>query len=210
MPSLKWYQRATLFMARSVKGKKLLKKISYKFFVINSIAKLRSSYFNFLRSFQIILFLTIFTQMPCLNRHEKVTRFMEFSANGKKSIENFFTHKLFVIIWIAMLRSSYCNFLRSFQILLFLTNYIQMTSLNRHERVTRFMEFSVNGKKQPKNLSYRILVIISFGLLRSSYFNFLGSFQILLLLTNFILLTSLKNTRKLSFHESFGKWLKIT
>ena len=36
--------------------------------------------------------------MPSLNRHEKVSRFMEFSANGKKSIENFFTHKLFVIV----------------------------------------------------------------------------------------------------------------
>ena len=121
--------------------------------------------------------------MPSLNRHEEFTRFTEFSANGKKSIENFFTHKLFVIIWIAMLRSSYCNFLCSFQILLFLTKNIQMTSLNRHEKVTPFMEFSVNGKKQPKNLSYRILVIISFGLLRSSYFNFLRSFEIFLFST---------------------------
>ena len=101
--------------------------------------------------------------MPSINRHEEVTRFKEFSANGKKAIENFFTHKLFVIIWIAMLRSSYCNFLCSFQILLFLTKNIQMTSLNRHEKVTPFMEFSVNGKNQPKSLPYRILVIISFG-----------------------------------------------
>ena len=97
-----------------------------------------------------------------------------------------------------MLRSSYCNFLRSFQILLFLTNYIQMTSWIRHEKNTPFMEFSVNGKKQSRNLSYRILVIISIGLLRSSYFNFLGSIQIVLFLTNSFQIPSLYRHEKLT------------
>ena len=79
-----------------------------------------------------------------------------------------------------------------------------MTSLNRHEKVTPFMEFSVNGKKQPKNLSYRILVIISFGLLRSSYFNFLCSFQILLFLTKNIQMTSLNQ------HEKVTPFMKVS
>ena len=64
---------------------KKLENLRYKFFVIISFALLRSKYFNFLRSFQINLFLTIFNQMPSLNRHNKVTGFMEFSANGKKT-----------------------------------------------------------------------------------------------------------------------------
>ena len=65
--------------------KKQPKKLSYRILVIVSIALLRSGYFNFLRSFQILLFLTNFTQLPSVNQHEKVTRFMEFSANGKKT-----------------------------------------------------------------------------------------------------------------------------
>ena len=63
-----------------------------------------------------------------------------------KKLENL-SYKFFVFISVALLRSSYFNFLRSFQILLFLTNFIQMTSLNQHEKGTLFMEFSVNGKK---------------------------------------------------------------
>ena len=51
---------------------KKTKNISYKFFVITSFALLPSSYFNFSGSSQIILFLTNFTQMRSLNRHEKV------------------------------------------------------------------------------------------------------------------------------------------
>ena len=46
--------------------------MSYKFFVIISFALLQSKYFNFLRSFQITVFLTNFTQKPSLNRYEKV------------------------------------------------------------------------------------------------------------------------------------------
>ena len=159
---------------------------------------LESLFFNFLPSVRIILFLTILTQTPSLNWCQNVTIFMELSVNFKKTIEKFFTHKFFVIVWIAMLRSSYRNFLRSFQILLFLTNFIQMTSWIRHEKNTPFMEFSVNGKKQSKNLSYRILVIFSIGLLRSSYFNFLGSIQIVLFLTNSFQLPSLYPHEKLT------------
>ena len=142
--------------------------------------------------------------MPSLNRHEKVTRFMEFSAKGKKTIEELFSHKLFVIVWIALLRSSYCNFLRSFQILLFLTIFTQITSVNRHDKVTPFMEFSVIGKKQPKNISFRILVIISIGLLRSNYCNFLRSFQIILFLTNYIQMTSLDRHEKVTRFKEFS------
>ena len=65
--------------------KKQLKNISFRVVVIISIALLRSIYFNFLRSFQIILFLTKFTQMPPLSGHEKVTSSMEISAIGKKN-----------------------------------------------------------------------------------------------------------------------------
>ena len=56
-----------------VKGKNNLKNTSYKFFVIFSFALLLSRYFIFLRSFQIIVFLTNFTQIPSLNRYEKLT-----------------------------------------------------------------------------------------------------------------------------------------
>ena len=66
-----------------VKGKNKLKTISYKCFVIISFALLQSRYFNLLRSFQIIVFLTNFTQIP-LKRYEKVSSFMEISVNGKK------------------------------------------------------------------------------------------------------------------------------
>ena len=54
------------------KSRNNLKNITCKFFVISSFALLQSNYFNFLRSFQIIVFLTNFTQMPSLNRYEKV------------------------------------------------------------------------------------------------------------------------------------------
>ena len=84
--------------------------------------------------------------MTSLNRHEKVTPFLEFSVNGKKQPKNI-SCRILVIISFGLLRSSYFNFLRSFQIILFLTKFTQMPSVNRHEKVTSFMEFSANGKK---------------------------------------------------------------
>ena len=121
--------------------------------------------------------------MPSLSRHEKVTRFMEFSANGKKTIEKIFSHKLFVIVWIALLRSIYFNFLHSFQIILFLTILTQMPSLNWYQKVTIFMELSVNGKKQLKKT-----FLTSFSSLfqlhcYSQVTSILHSFQIILFLT---------------------------
>ena len=68
-----------------VEGKNKLKNISYKFFAIISFALLQSRYFNLLRSFRIIVFLTNFTQIP-LNRYKKVSPFMEFSVYGKKIV----------------------------------------------------------------------------------------------------------------------------
>ena len=68
-----------------VKGKNNFKNISYKFFVINSFALLQSRYFNLLRSFQIIVFLTNFTQIT-LSRYKKVSPFMESSVYGKKNV----------------------------------------------------------------------------------------------------------------------------
>ena len=72
MPSLTRYEKVTPFLEFSVNGKKLLKIVSYKFFVNMSFELLQSKYFNFLRSFQIIVFLTNFTQKPFSNRYEKV------------------------------------------------------------------------------------------------------------------------------------------
>ena len=211
--SLYRYQKVFLFMEISVIFKKQLKKISYKFFVTISFALLRWSYFNFLRSFQIFLFLTSLTQMPSLNRHEKVTRFMEFSANGKKTIEKIIPYKLFVIISIALLRWSYFNFLRSFQIILFLTIFTQMPSLHRHEKVTRFMELSASGKKNNWKIiifSYKLFVIISIALIRWSYFNFLRSFQINLFLTVFTQLPSLNRHEKVTRFMEFCANVKKT
>ena len=71
------------FMEFFVKGKTKLNNISDKFFVIILFALLQSNYFSILRSFQIILFLTSFNQIP-INRYEKVTPFIKFSVNGKK------------------------------------------------------------------------------------------------------------------------------
>ena len=59
------------FMDFSVNGKKQFQKNSYKFSVKISIALLQSRYFSFSRSFQIILFLTTFAQIPSLNQYEK-------------------------------------------------------------------------------------------------------------------------------------------
>ena len=129
-----------------VKGKKQLKILSHSILVFISIGLLRSSYFNFLRSFQILLFLTNFFQRPSLYRHENVTPVMDFSVNGKKKLENL-PYKFFVIVSIALLRSSYCNFLRAFQSFLILTIFTRMPSFYRHEKVTRFKEFSANGEK---------------------------------------------------------------
>ena len=66
-----------------VKGKNNLENNSYKLFVIISFVLLQSRYFNLLRLFRIIVFLTKFTQIP-LNRYKKVGLFMEFSVYGKK------------------------------------------------------------------------------------------------------------------------------
>ena len=79
-----------------VKAKNNFKNISFKFFVFISFALLQSKSFNFLRSFQIILFLTNFTQIP-VNRYEKVIPFMEFSVKGKKYVNNI-SHRIFVLI----------------------------------------------------------------------------------------------------------------
>ena len=126
--------------------KKQLKNNSYRIVVFISFALLRSSYFNFLRPFQIFLFLKIFIEMPSLNRHEKVTFSWNFPQMVKKQLKNN-SYGIVVILSFALLRSSYFNFLRPFQIFLFLKIFIEMPSLNRHEKVTRFLEFSANGKK---------------------------------------------------------------
>ena len=89
MPSLNGHEIVTLFMEFSVNGKKQVESIPYKNFVNISIALLRSSNFKFLRPFQILLILTIFIQMPFLNRHERVTRFMVFIVIGKKILKVF-------------------------------------------------------------------------------------------------------------------------
>ena len=82
------------FRGNFVNGKEYFKILSYKFSVITPFALLQSNFFNFLHSIQIILFFTNFTQMPSLNWHEKVTRFTEFSANGKKT-----TWKSFLLVF---------------------------------------------------------------------------------------------------------------
>ena len=84
--------------------------------------------------------------MTSLNRHEKVTPFMEFYVKGKKQLK-ILSYSILVFISIGLLRSSYFNFLRSFQIFLFLTNFFQRPSLYRHENVTPVIDFSVYGKK---------------------------------------------------------------
>ena len=142
--------------------------------------------------------------MPSLYRHEKVTRFMEFSANGKKKQAKKLSYRILVIISIALLRSSYFNFLRSFQILLFSTIFMQMTSLNQHENNTPFMEISLNGKEYFKILSYKFSVLISFALLQSSFFNFLHSIQIILFLTILTQMPSLNWYQKVTIFMEFS------
>ena len=56
------------------------------------------------------------------------------------------SYKFFVITSFALLQLGYSNFLHSFQIILFLTDFNQIL-LNRYEKVTPFMEFFVKGKK---------------------------------------------------------------
>ena len=56
-------------------------------------------------------------------------------VNGTKQIKKF-SHKLFVIVSFALLESSYLNFLRSIRMILFLTNFTQMLSFNRYEKIT--------------------------------------------------------------------------
>ena len=125
------------------------KKIFYEFFVLISSAMLRSSYFNFVTSFQINLFLTNFTQLPFSNRHEKATPFMDFSVNGKRYFQ-ILSYKLSVITSFALLHSSFFNFLRSFQIILLSTIFTQMPFLYRYQKTTFSKEISVNGKKNEK------------------------------------------------------------
>ena len=79
-------------------------------------------------------------------------RFMEFFVKGKNNLKNI-SYRFFVIISFAWLESNYFNFLRSFQINLFSTNSTQIP-LNRYEKAIPFMEFSVKGKKNLKNISY--------------------------------------------------------
>ena len=87
MPFLNQHEKVTPFMEISLNGKEYFKILSYKFSVITSFALLQSSFFNFLHSIQIILFLTTLTQMPSLNWYQKVTIFMEISVNGKKQLK---------------------------------------------------------------------------------------------------------------------------
>ena len=124
---------ALSFYGNFVEGENSLKPFSYKFFVIISLALLQSGYFNLLRLFQIILFLTNFTQIH-LNRYERVSSFMEFSVNGKKQFKTS-SHKLCAIISFALGHSNYFNFFSLFQIIVFLTNFIQIPSLNRYEKI---------------------------------------------------------------------------
>ena len=141
--------------------------------------------------------------MPSLNWQEKVTGFMEISVDCKKNLENL-SYKFIVIISFALLRSSYFIFSHSFQIFLFLKVFIEMLSLNRHEKVTLTWNFPQMVKKQLKNNSYRIVVIISFALLRSSYFNFLRPFQIFLFLKTFIEMPSLNRHEKVTGFLEFS------
>ena len=90
MPFLNQHEKVTPFMEIALNGKEYFKILSYKFSVITSFALLQSSFFNFLHSIQIILFLTILTQIPSLNWYQKVTVFMEFSVNGKKQLKKTF------------------------------------------------------------------------------------------------------------------------
>ena len=69
--------------------KKQIKNIPYRIVVIISFELLWSSYFKFLRPFQILLILTIFIQMPFLNQQLRVTRFMAFIVIGKKIVKIF-------------------------------------------------------------------------------------------------------------------------
>ena len=119
-----------------VEGKNNLIIISYKFFVITSFALLQSRYFNLLRSFNIFVFLTNFTQIP-LNRYKKVSPFMDCSVNGEKQFKNV-SYKLFVIISFALPQSDYFSFFRPFQLIVFLTNSTQIPSLNRYEKIRNF------------------------------------------------------------------------
>ena len=175
MTSLNRHENVTPFMEFSVNGKKQPKNLSYRILVIISFGLLRSSYFIFLGSFQIVLFLTNFFQMPSLYRHEKLTLFVKFSANGKKKLKNL-PYKFFVIISFALLQSIYFNFLHSFQIILFLTILTQMPSLKWYQKVTPFMELSVNvknnWKKNPTSFS-SLFQLQSYGQITSiSYVHF--------------------------------------
>ena len=132
------------FMELFVKRKNNIKNPSHKFlslFYLHSFSQTTSiSYVEF-RSFC----LTIFTQIPSSNRYEKVTPFMEFSVNGKKKLKVFPTSFL-------SLFHLHCSIQRtSISYVLFrslcVTNFTQILSLNRYEKVTPFMEFFVNGKK---------------------------------------------------------------
>ena len=72
--------------------------------------------------------------MSCLLR--LLFPFMEVPVNGKKIQKTLLTIFSSLILLHCLLQSSYYNFLRSFQIFLFLTNLTQMPSLDRYEKVT--------------------------------------------------------------------------
>ena len=105
------------------------------------------------------------------------------------------------MISIALLQSNYFNFSRSIQIIVFLTNFTQKP-LKRYEKVSPFMEFSVNGKKKLKNFSYKFFVSFSFALLQSKYFNFIRSIRIVVFLTNF-------NQIPLNRYEKVGLFMEF-
>ena len=125
--------------------------------------------------------------------------FMEFFVKMKNNLKNI-SYEFFVIISFALLQSNYFLFLPPFQIILFLPNFTHIP-LNRYDKVTPSTEFSVNGKKYIKNISYKFFAIISFALLQSNYFIFLRSYQVFLFLTIFTQIPSNRYEKVTPFME---------
>ena len=151
MPSLNWYRKDTLLIEISVKGKKQLKKIfpTSLCHYFNCIATVKL--LQILKFIQIILFLTIFTQMSSLNRHDKVNRFVKNSVNGKNTSKFFlwdFSHYFICLATVNLLQ-----FLTSISDPSVFNKFYSNSFLNRHEEVTPFMVFVVNGKKNMKIFS---------------------------------------------------------
>ena len=76
----------------------------------------------------------LFPFKVCLAFYDCSFLLWNFSWKGKY-FENYFL-KFFFIFLFALLPSRYFNFLRWFQIIVFLANFTQMLSLNRYEKVT--------------------------------------------------------------------------